>query len=334
MTPSIVIDARPRGHRGSLLASERVLGRPILLHLLDLAAGSINKGEPVAVHAREDDHDRLKTLAETAPVRLATGPPPEGTTILRSDRIYDPHRLRRALERGRDPESAVLWRLDRPWSLDAAQEELARRHTYQPLGRFWALAPARALARALTPTRIRPNMVTLAAAALFFGASAVIGFGENTVAAHLGTALALALALILDTADGHLARLQGTASEFGRWLDAVLDEAADLTLHLAVAWSLYVQYGDPGWLLMGSGYVVGKYLFVTAQTSSPAPDDRLRPARRSVPSFSRDQNRATRWPRRYSLAFVDHSGGSGTVGRSSDGLYSLFSAASLVDRGK
>ena len=58
-------------------------------------------------------------------------------------------------------------------------------------------------------------------------------------------ALCLALALVLDTADGRLARLQGTCSAFGRWLDQVLDELADLALHAAIAWAAFVRDGQP-----------------------------------------------------------------------------------------
>jgi phosphatidylglycerophosphate synthase len=71
--------------------------------------------------------------------------------------------------------------------------------------------------------------------------------------------------LVLDTADGHLARLQGTASEFGRWLDAVLDELADMLLHAAIAWGGFRLSGDPRWLLLALAYATGKYLFVVAQ---------------------------------------------------------------------
>src|SRR3982751_4640291 len=107
-TPHLVIDARPRGPRGPL-AGERVLGRPVLAHLLDLAR-SIGDG-PVAVHARLDEHEGLPAaVGALTRLRLVPGPPPETAAVLRSDRLYDPARLRRAIHRGRDPESAVIWR--------------------------------------------------------------------------------------------------------------------------------------------------------------------------------------------------------------------------------
>jgi len=260
----LVIDARPRGPEG-LMAVHHVLGRPVLAHLLDvaipLAEGSI------VIHARRDEHGRIKSLigadARTHLV-FATGPPPEGAAILRTDRFYDPNRLKRALKRGTDAEKAVIWRLDAPLGLAGAADELLRRQTYQPLGRFWALSPARRLARALSPTRVRPNHVTLASFALFVCAAALVAFAGFGFVARVATAIALALSLVLDTTDGHLARLQGTASDFGRWLDSTLDEVGDMGLHAAIAWSAFVRDSHFRWLLIGMLYAMGKHLFAVS----------------------------------------------------------------------
>ena len=58
---------------------------------------------------------------------------------------------RRGLRRGRSPESAVIWRLDRPESLSTAEEELTRRLTYQPLGKYWAFPAGAAAGGAALP---------------------------------------------------------------------------------------------------------------------------------------------------------------------------------------
>ena len=256
----LVIDARPLGPRGPM-ANEHVLGRSVLSQLVDLARECRPSGT-IAIHARAEEHSNLRQLLGDAPQAMfRTGPPSEGAAILRTDRLYDAGRLRRALRSGRDPDRAVIWRLDRPGALDSADSELIRRRTYQPLGRYWALAPARAIARVLAPTRIHPNAVTVAAASMMLFAAWIVGsgLGWNLVAAS-----SLAVALILDTADGHLARLQGTASEFGRWLDAVLDEMADMALHAGIAWGMFAATGRPVWLVAGMSYAMGKYLFVVA----------------------------------------------------------------------
>ena len=268
----LVIDARPRGPRGPL-AAEVVLGRSLLSRLLEQALAVAAPGRMIAVHAREDEHALLIGLVGDALPRrvvFVTGPPQAGAAILRTDRLYDARRLRRAVHRGRSPETAVIWRLDRAGSLMAAEEELTRRLTYQPLGRFWAFSLAEKLAAALEPTQVRPNGLTLAAGAFMLAAAGMAAFGGSGPMQGVATALALAVALVLDTADGRLARLQGTGSAFGRWLDQVLDELADLALHAAIAWSVFQSTGQPGWLVLGMLYASGKYLFVIQSLAGDA----------------------------------------------------------------
>ena len=69
----------------------------------------------------------------------------------------------------------MLWRLDRPETLAVAEEELTRRRTYQPLGKYWAFPLAERLAEWLRPTAVRPNAVTLASAGLMLSAAAIVG---------------------------------------------------------------------------------------------------------------------------------------------------------------
>ena len=271
----LVIDARPRGPRGPL-AGERLQGRTVLDHLLDAADACDDRPASVAVHARSDEHPSLAEAIRSRPEGrfvLAVGPPPEGAAVLRSDRVYDLGKLRNALRRGRDPESAVVWRLDRPHALDVADEELARRRSYQPIGRFWALEPARRLARTLAPTRVRPNAVTLLATSCVLAASALVARGPAGASANLLASGLLAAALVLDTADGHLARLQGTTSAFGRWLDGWLDEVGDMALHAAAAWAAFERTGRPAWLLAGMLYGMGKYVFAAATVPEAEPNE-------------------------------------------------------------
>ncbi len=263
-TRHLVIDARPRGPHG-LLATEVLLGRPVLGHLVEQALSVGSPDNPIIVHAREDEHALLQGLMgnHAAPrVLFITGPPRADAAVMRTDRLYDLRRLRRAVRHGGDLELAVIWRLDRTNSLATAEEELKRRLTYQPLGRFWAFSLAERLAAALETTSIRPNHLTLAAAALMLAASAIVAFAGPGYVPSIATALALASALVLDTADGRLARLQGTSSAFGRWLDHVLDELADVALHAAIAWSVFQSSHQVYWLLIGMVYLVGKYVFM------------------------------------------------------------------------
>ena len=257
---TLVIDARPRGPRGAL-AGERVRGRTVLEHLLEAAGPGV-----ASVHVDPDDQVAIAALTSDRGPAISTDPTPDGAAVLRTDRLYDRSRLRRALKRGTDVESAAIWRLDTPNGLRGAEDEWTRRGTYQPLGRYWALTPARAIARSLAPTFVRPNAVTIAALALMLGASALVAVATPGWGVNIAVASALALALVLDTADGHLARLQGTATPFGKWLDAWLDELCDMTLHAAIAWSCFVTTHHAGWLLVGMTYGMGKYVFSVGAT--------------------------------------------------------------------
>jgi phosphatidylglycerophosphate synthase len=263
----LAIDAHPRGPRGSL-AAEPLDGRSVLDHHLDLAEALSHAADRgITIHAPVADHATLRTILDRRPSarhRLSTTAAPAPTTagVLRVDRLYDRGRLRRLLARQADLDRAAIWRLDTPVGLAGAHDELIRRRSYQPLGHYWARTPATWLARRLVATRVRPNHLTLAAFSLFVIAAGIIGLGRGAIGLRLAAATALALALVLDTADGHLARLQGTASAFGRWLDGWLDEVGEMALHAAIAWSAYVQSGAVGWLVVGMLYAMGKYVFV------------------------------------------------------------------------
>lgn len=272
---SLAIDARPRGPDGPY-ASLRVLGQTVLEGHVETAL-RVQDG-PVVIIADHHEDQLVNEYAGQIRVLFHKGQVGGYATTLRTDRLYDPRRLRRALRRGRDPEIAAIWRLDGPGGSTAAEAEIVRRRTYQPLGKYWSLGPAKALARALAPSVVRPNAVTLAAGLLMAGAALMVARGGPGWI----VALCLALALVLDTADGHLARLQGTASEFGRWLDEVLDETADMALHAAISWAAFVASANAAWLALGMAYGMGKYLFrVVTATREEAPATACVPARTS-----------------------------------------------------
>jgi phosphatidylglycerophosphate synthase len=256
---SLVIDARPRGPRGPL-AAEVVLGRTVLARLVDQALTAVGPNEGVAVLG---GRDMIPLLVDADPDRVALiDHEPTSTPTIRTDRLYDGRRLERALRRGRDPETAVFWRLDQPEALAGAEQELNRRLNYQPLGRYWAFPIADRLAATLKDTKVTPNALTLTAGALMLLSAALVACGDLGWIGRGATAFALAAALVLDTTDGRLARLQGSCSAFGRWLDQVLDEAADLALHAAVAWAAFAATGRPAWLLLGIAFASGKYMFL------------------------------------------------------------------------
>src|SRR5918911_4208908 len=103
-------------------------------------------------------------------------------------------------------------------------EEWTDLHFFRPLG-------AR-IARALYPTRVSPDLVTLWSLLLGLAAGHLFFYSRASLNA-LGFALFL-ISDIFDSADGQLARLRGTSTRAGRILDGLSDNArfTNLYLHL------------------------------------------------------------------------------------------------------
>ena len=139
-----------------------------------------------------------------------------------------------------------------------AREERRRARSY-PISRWYLRPAAGYLARLLAPTTVRPVHLTACGLVAAACAAAVLIWLPEA----MPTAAALILtAWLLDRADGQLARLQHTASAFGAWLDANVDELIDLGLHVAVAQTAAALSGSslPWFLLIG--FLVGKYLLM------------------------------------------------------------------------
>lgn len=103
-------------------------------------------------------------------------------------------------------------------------------HVNRPLGRRVAAAADLA--------GLRPATVTLLSAAVSLGAVVLLVAAPITVPVGLAVGLLLVAGYVLDSADGQLARLQGSTSASGELLDHLVDVAVKLLLHLAVlvAW--------------------------------------------------------------------------------------------------
>jgi len=172
-----------------------------------------------------------------------------------------------------------------------ATEERRRARSY-PISRWYLRPAAGYLARLLAPTTVRPVHLTACGLVAAACAAAVLIWLPEA----MPTAAALILtAWLLDRADGQLARLQHTASAFGAWLDANVDELIDLGLHVAVAQTAAALSGSslPWFLLIG--FLVGKYLLMyglaVEEARGPAEPHTLWPVCR--PSHCGDH---TLWP--------------------------------------
>jgi hypothetical protein len=118
------------------------------------------------------------------------------------------------------------------------------------------------LARVCAPTPITPTMITVGS--LLLG----VASGASMIAHypwHLQIAgLLLVLSAAFDCADGQLARMQGTASPFGRALDGTADLLVTIAFVGGCGWVMIERHWDVPWLR----YAIMAALAVTAVTSS------------------------------------------------------------------
>ena len=166
-----------------------------------------------------------------------------------------------------------------------------------PVYTLYVNRPAgRVIAAALRNTRFRPNHVTFAGAVLTYGSLLWLAFGAGSGPEFALAGAALAAGFILDSADGQLARLQGSSSKLGEWLDHVLDSGRIVVLHGAVFCFLLRATTIPPLQL---AVLCGVFLFASStiffagalfdqlnrQSASPAPGGRVdtrNPLKRSV----------------------------------------------------
>ncbi|MGW8970739.1 CDP-alcohol phosphatidyltransferase family protein [Streptomyces platensis] len=133
--------------------------------------------------------------------------------------------------------------------LSAAQKSakgvsLYSRYVNRPAGRV--------LAAVGYSIKLTPNQVTMISGVFTFAGVVMIAVLRPSPAAAVAVFAALVLGFALDSADGQLARLTGTGSAAGEWLDHVVDCAKMLALHMAVLVSFYRHFGlsDPRYLFV------------------------------------------------------------------------------------
>lgn len=140
-------------------------------------------------------------------------------------------------------------------------EEWADRRFFRPAG--WRIASV------LAATRVSPDDVTLASLVLGVIAGHLFWYTNAWINAA-GVALFI-WSDVLDSADGQLARLRGTATRMGRILDGVADSARFLSLYAHLGARLYVS----GW---GWGGVVLALAALLSHSYQAAAADFIRQA--------------------------------------------------------
>lgn len=127
----------------------------------------------------------------------------------------------------------------------------------------WVNRPlGRRLAAAASVTGLQPNQVTSVSALASLVGVVLIAVPPPSIAVGVVIVVALLLGYALDSADGQLARLRGTSSPAGEWLDHIVDTAKVVLVHGAVLIS-WLRWRDPfeWWLaLLPLGFILASML--------------------------------------------------------------------------
>jgi phosphatidylglycerophosphate synthase len=109
----------------------------------------------------------------------------------------------------------------------------------------------RSLAAGAFLLRLSPNQVTVISGVVSVVSAASLALFSPSWLLGILVAFGLLLGFALDSADGQLARLQGSSNLAGEWLDHVVDALVKLLLHacVAIAWFRFVDQDD-AWLLV------------------------------------------------------------------------------------
>jgi phosphatidylglycerophosphate synthase len=119
--------------------------------------------------------------------------------------------------------------------------------------RFFRPAGLR-IARALMPTRLSPDHVTMLALVVGLVAGRLCYY-DNVGLNALGVVLFI-VSDIFDSADGQLARMRGTSSRLGKVLDGIADGARFTNLYVQLMARLLVA-GAPWWMVVPLGVAAG-----------------------------------------------------------------------------
>jgi phosphatidylglycerophosphate synthase len=151
------------------------------------------------------------------------------------------------------------------------------RDVEEPIDYYWHRPLAGLLVRVLLPLPITPNQVTLLSGLFSVLAGIAIGIAGYASRAWLAVGGTLLLvSIVLDCADGQLARLRGISSLVGRALDGMMDSVAPLSVLVGMTvYLLEVGYGHAwvwplGWaaalslIWHANLYDVGKNVYLHA----------------------------------------------------------------------
>jgi phosphatidylglycerophosphate synthase len=100
-------------------------------------------------------------------------------------------------------------------------------------------------------TRLTPNAITGVSTVL--GITAAMAFATNRLTAG---AVLFYLSFLVDCVDGKIARLKGTGTPFGLWLDFIGDRIREITCAAGLAFGQYAVTGEVAFVVMGAAIAV------------------------------------------------------------------------------
>jgi CDP-diacylglycerol--glycerol-3-phosphate 3-phosphatidyltransferase len=110
--------------------------------------------------------------------------------------------------------------------------------------RKWGATVIQPIALFLARLGLTPNTITILGFLMTAAVAVVLATGRTQLAGVL-----LIGTLAFDAVDGTLARLMGTASRFGAFLDSTLDRWAEVVIYAALVWVFLKNGQDNGVLL-------------------------------------------------------------------------------------
>jgi phosphatidylglycerophosphate synthase len=138
-----------------------------------------------------------------------------------------------------------------------------RQRTYKSRDAWWTVLLVDPVAvhivRWVAPyRRITPNLISVVA--FVFGLGAAVCFAFATPGWLVTGALLFHIAFVLDCVDGKVARLNGTGTVFGAWLDYMMDRVRVVTCTAALVGAQWYATGNDLWLALG-GLIVFLEMF-------------------------------------------------------------------------
>lgn len=153
--------------------------------------------------------------------------------------------------------------IDTPSDLSAARQGLLStladgKRADGPVSRYLNRPCSRWITRHIADTPITPNGISYLVFAIT-GIAAVLAATANWWPVYVLAGVLIQLASVLDGCDGEIARLRAQSSEYGGWLDSVLDRYGDAVLIAALTWQAMLHTSSIAFWL-GIGAMAGSFM--------------------------------------------------------------------------